>query len=226
MKSRPATSRRDHFWRWARRGAAAAGILLPLVSISLTLLLLSRPSWYQPRSIDFNRLDQDKQAVWRLADEIGRALAGGKPLTLTLSEADLNRWIAARGELWPDQEALRLPGAESPMVRLREGGVIGLAATAASGAVRCVASVDLRIAVTEQHLELSLTGAGLGRLPVPGAVLRRALASTPAAERLSADGERIIVPNEFEWKNGKRRFRLSAVRVDAGEVQVTLTPRP
>ena len=91
--------------------AVGAGLTGALIAIGCALTC--RPTWYEPASIDYARLKADKRELVGLADEIGAALNGRRSIDLELYEDQINRWITARAEIWPDSqtslEPLRRP---------------------------------------------------------------------------------------------------------------------
>jgi hypothetical protein len=72
--------------------------LIVLVAVGLATC---RPEWYAPAAIDRVQLKSDKADFANLLDRIGAALNAGEAIEFEITEHQLNRWLAARGEIWP-----------------------------------------------------------------------------------------------------------------------------
>ncbi len=203
-------------------------ILAPAVALAggvgLGLAATCRPTWYGPESIDRAQLHSDKQTLVSLLDGIGDALNNGRAASFQLPEAQVNRWITARAEMWPEA-AIDLGEVQRPVVlfedgRIRVGAMVG-------GEIRAVVGLSGHVDVTEDEVVLHLDGAWLGALPMPLGWLADMLAESPlisAGVTLQDGGERIAIRNDWVWPNGKRRYRLAKLRTSEGTVEVTLEP--
>lgn len=220
--SLPPRSRRRRRWIVLASALAAATTLIA-AGCSLTC----RPRWYQPAAIDYSRLDSDKRDATNLGDRIGDGLNARRPVEIVLDEAQLNRWIAARSEL-PAGISLDLGPLRNPFVDLVDPDHIRMGALLERGGLKVVASVTARIAVDAEELHVRIEGIHAGAAPAPLALveplLRDALARGGEAERLAAD-RTIVIPNDFTWPNGKRRFRVASVHIDDGTARIRLEPR-
>lgn len=186
-----------------------------------------RPRWYVPAAVDMRRLEGDKDALARLVDEISAALNGGRAIDFELTDAQLNRWVAARREVWPGEDWLELGPLELPLVRFEEGAV-RVAAVVRRGGWGCVVSCSARVSATHDELTARIESVAAGRLPIPRAAaaagLFRAAFRSAARERMLSDGESLPLRNEFVWPNGKRRFRVQSMTFARGSVRVRLSP--
>lgn len=185
-----------------------------------------RPNWYIPRSIDYGTLEDDKRAQVQLENRVSAALSAGQSVELTLTQDQLNRWIAARGELWPG----KLPSLEPfehPMIVLEEGNRIRVAASAVYAGVRAVISLTFRVELTEGEVVIAADSLHAGALPIPTGVfaknLRNRMERAPT-QVLEFDGERLVLRNEWVWPNGKRLFRAAALWTADGALRITLEP--
>ncbi|MBW7904116.1 MAG: hypothetical protein LC135_13750 [Phycisphaerae bacterium] len=215
------------FWHHARNGLAALAVLGVLALTGLLLAAARRPAWYQPRSVDHARLAIDKAAAFRTVDEISAALNARQPIEFALDEAQVNRWLAARCEIWPDAELARLTPLERPLVHMLPDGTLRVAATVAAGEWRGVLALTFRFETAGDELVIHWTGVQFGALPVPrhwvsGAIDR--FVPSQAAPLRAFDQGASRIPNRWTWPNGRRDFRIERLEVRAGEVLIRLAP--
>lgn len=214
--------RRRRWLRWL----ATSGLALVALVCGLACALTCRPFWYRPASIDYNALEADKREFVRVLDEIGAALNRGEPFVLTVSEAQINRWITARHELAPEN-AFTIDPLERPYVALEEGNRVRLAAQVRRGALRSVLSCRVGVEADGGQLRLTLLGGALGRVPAPGAALERILRDALTANHvrgLDLKGATVQTPNDLVWPNGKRRFRIEGLEIRQHELRAVLRP--
>lgn len=198
-----------------------------VAAFGLGLSATYRPAWYRPVSIDRMRLREDKRALVALADEIGGALNRAKRLSFQLREDQVNRWIAARAQMWPDTPVDLGPLA-CPQVSFVEGR-IRAAATLEHRGLRAVISVSCRVKVSDDTVAIEWESARLGALPVPRSWVSGRIAQIPSAGQLPVvlDGRgTLLIANDWIWPNGKRRCRLSELQVLGGVANVVLEPLP
>lgn len=184
-----------------------------------------RPAWYQPASINFEQLPQDKQALVGLLEKIGQALNHDRPCEFQLDAAQINRWIAARFEM-PEAERWFVEGIRNPLVDLRPSG-LHIASMIDTGVLEVVASCALDFTVAPDRLTIRVASVRVGRLPVPVSWVARAWT---AAVSMTGDGPAgeangtLSLPNKFVWKNGKKPYRVSVVEFGESTVRVRLEP--
>lgn len=205
---------------------AAAGTLV--VSAAALLAVAScRPAWYRPSSIDFNLLEADKHAALGLVDAIGDALNRGRSYGFVLDGAQINRWLTARREIWPDAHEVEAGRWLRPQVDVLSAGRVRVAALLNPGALRAVVSVTLHLAADDDELTIRCDGVRIGALPVPVRLAVGQLA--PSVEAVLRDGDRLDggelkLANHFVWRNGRRPFRVGEVSIEAGRVHVRIDP--
>jgi hypothetical protein len=201
-------------------GAAAIG-LLAVLSLAAT----RRPAWYRPASVDHARLRADKWDLAALLDKIGAALNTGRPVTFELHADQVQRWIVARGEIWPET-IVDLGPIRDTVVVFEEGG-FRVGAEVAGGSLRAVLSLNGRVEVDGSRLRLTYGSVRLGAVPVPrswvNGVIARIRPPASADLRVGQDGA-IGLRNEWVWPNGRRRYRIAGVAVSEGVARVTLEP--
>lgn len=221
-KPDPRPARRRMGWR-KRVLLSAAGVVVVLAGFGLAVT--RRPGWYRPAPIDRERLRADKVALVGLQDEISAAINSGHEIRIRLDEAQINRWLAARAEMWPDW-LIDLGSLEDPQVSLGEG-EIRIGATAIKGSLRTVVALACRVDVREEGVVLDYGGVRLGAIPVPerwiSDLVDQVSANSEGAIHADAPGT-VALENDWVWPNGRRRCRLRELVVSDGAVEVVLEP--
>jgi hypothetical protein len=213
--------------RWLRLALVVLPILVAAVLLGGGAALTCRPSWYQPTSIDYARLQDDKRCQLRLENEISAALNNNKPVEIELEEAQVNRWIAARDELWPG-ETPSLEPFSRPQVVFLEPNRVRLAALVEHSGMPVVLSATFRIDPQPDGLVLSWERTRAGVLPAPGKLIEQAARRLTQRLRLgqqAATAGQVKLPGEWTWPNGQRRFRLADLAINDGVLRVTLVPQ-
>jgi hypothetical protein len=205
-------------------------VLVPLVALVMLLYagaaLTCQPAWYQPLSIDYERLEDDKRAQHRLENKISAALNENRPVEFTLEQAQLNRWIAARDELWPT-EVPSIEPFSRPLVMLEDGNRLRLAALVEHWGTRVVLSTVFHVDLQERRLVVTWDSIRAGALPTPQKLLEKAagkLAGQLDLPEHAVGDDRITLPSEGIWPNGKRPFRITGFTITSGELRVRLEP--
>jgi hypothetical protein len=195
-----------------------------LVIVFVVGAVTCRPSWYVPATVDPVRLKADKQELVTLVDGIGDALNAGQPFRCELDEAQFNRWLAARDEIWPVVGVeFEIEGASFPQVQFLDGDCVRIGATSTRSPLSVVVSLTLRLEVTEENLLLHMEAVRAGSLPIPRSLVARALQTQEGALDMM-DGTTIRLPNDAVWPNGERRFRIDSLEISAGRASFVLTP--
>ena len=222
MPTAPPPKRRSRLGRWLALGSLASTIGLLLAA---GCALTCRPRWYQPAAIDYSRLDADKRDATNLGDRIGDGLNALQAVEIVLDQAQLNRWLAARTEL--PGVTLDLGPLRNPFVDLLDENSVRIGALVERGGVQVVASVTTTMAVAADSLQFRIDRIQAGAAPAPlgliEPLMREALQRAGESDRMSADGA-IVVPNDFVWPNGKKRFRITKIQIDDQTVRIRLEP--
>jgi hypothetical protein len=193
----------------------------------MALLGARRPGWYQPAAIDYTRLVLDKADAINQFDAISAALNGGAPIDIVLSEAQVNRWIAARAEIWPDSDLVRLDPLERPVLDFLGPEGLRVAAAVHARGMRAVISIELDFQSDRDELIIEWTGVRVGDLRVPrgvvSGIIDRFVPDQADPFRNFKDGVS-RVPNRWVWPNGKQPFRIDRVTFMADEARLRLAP--
>ncbi|MGE0479099.1 MAG: hypothetical protein AB7Q17_01385 [Phycisphaerae bacterium] len=205
-----------------------AGGLAAFVAIGLPAAVLWRPTWYRPPSVDFSRLKEDERDLVAMLESVGARLANDASVLLEIDVAQANRWIAARELLWPEAHQPDLGPIRNPYVAISAADRLRVGAVASYGGWRAVISTDWHVELTGENIRLRCEAVRIGALPVGGAAWLGTVAefAQEALPRLSVDPNGVVVmPLDWEWPNGKRRFRVSELALAPGRVVLRLAPR-
>lgn len=223
MNERPRRRRRRLLW--SAQLAVGGALLLVVVG---GLLAIRRPAYFQPALVNRATLTQDKQDLVNVLDGIGAGLNRGQSVDVELVADQVNRWIAGRFEMWPEQSDLRLDPLRFPQVEFLDGDRIR-----ASALVReddgwgVILTLEVRVRAAGEFLEIDVHAARVGELPAPASWLLEEVERLARREGLPVRRRPggLLVPNRFVWPNGKRPFEVSAVAADNGRLKIRLTPR-
>jgi len=200
-------------------------LLLLLTGVGMLLAATCRPAWYAPATVNFATLHEDKRQLVALLDGIAGALNAGHSLRVVIDEAQANRWLAARDEMWPDA-TLELGPLNDPVVAFEEGDV-RIGALLAHGTWRGVLSVRLRPVLSGEEVGFTIAQANLGALRIPAGMGLDVVGQVGGLSRGGARlaGPTLWWPNAGVWPNGRRPFRVTACEVRAGRLVIELAPR-
>lgn len=233
-----------------RRGVVClswAIVLVPVVLVGLFLAFQHKPGWYQPVRPSDRDIQRARDALVEQSDEVSDQMVTGMPFEVVLKDRSVNEWLGALGQLWP-QSNLTLPQEIlDPAVHF-DTDCIRIGARYESKSWKAIVSLilTLRVLPDGSALEITLSGARGGSLPIPHAVLEAIVGDLIETARAggssgSRDGDQLIsllrdvrdpdelfnglrVDNRFVWFNGKRPFRIAAIRVAGGELRLKVEP--
>jgi hypothetical protein len=212
--------------RWFRwRRAAAAGLVVFLLGVSIISWVAWRRSWQQPEW--WQPAPQGPEvapAAERLEQQVvsdgHRVRAVGEAWELALEEGATNGWLSTRLVDWMNT---RVPpvslgaGVKSVRVMFRAGALY-LAGELEQGRI---VTVGVSPAVDERgRLVLVIRSASVGRLGLPSTWAARAL--QPAARAgLRIEGESIVMEEPVLKLADDRRVRITGVQVSEGQLKLT-----
>lgn len=219
----PPAARRRRILRLTLIAAALLAVLLLLIGS----LASCRPTWYTPRAIDLATLRTDKQDLVNLADRISAALASGESVRIELDQAQVNRWLVARNDMWPDDPLPRFGPLRDPQIEFLDGARIRLAAAIDWNGFTPVASIELSGATRPDDIAINLRHAAVGLVRVPVPPLADWLDPTrhlPPGSTWDDATHRLVLRNRWEWRNGRVPFRIEGISAAAGRLTITLAP--
>jgi hypothetical protein len=155
---------RRHWIRWTAGIVAALAALVAIGFWAAT----SRPSWYQPLTVKAEEYPAIRNEVPNFGNEIGRHLKEGQPFRISLPQDEVNRWLAARGEIWPGLQDAFPKCLVDPVVSFEPGRIV-LAVRYENGGVSSVlsAAVNLRMEENRGAIRVRIDSLRAGYLPIP-----------------------------------------------------------
>jgi hypothetical protein len=218
--------------RWLLLTVLLLLVLIPGGLLAIAGALTYRPSWYQPRSIDYARLEDDKRVQLRLENQISAALNRNESVTIEVDQDQANRWIVARDELWPG-EVPSLGPLREPQLEFLGENRLRVGALVEQAGVEVVISGTFHFDLQPDTITVTWDHINTGALRSPRRLMAKAArrAARKLGGRLSAaeieqaivDGK-VTMPNDFVWPNGKRRVRIAELTIKNGKLLVKLEP--
>jgi len=165
--------------KWVRWAAGSAAVLVLLGALAF-VAATSRPTWYRPVTVRPEEYAAIRNELPNFGNDIGMRLEAGQPFTITIPDECLNRWLAARSEIWPGL-ANALPRHLADPFIVFEPGRIVLAVRYEDAGLSSVLSlaVGLKIDKDRGAIHVRVEDLRAGYLPVP-----RPLVDGPARKAL------------------------------------------
>ncbi len=227
------------------RHVCILAISIGLIGLAaLWLTFQHKPGWYRPVTLNPAGLHQARRDATNTLDSVGDRIVRGEPFDLVLSKRSVNEWLAALPQLWPDA-ASRLGSQFTELAVDFDSDDIRLGALYTRRGWRVIASVDLKIAVTQdgRYLQITLPRLRGGSLPMPRRLLESLLepfirqsrhnpsagagAFDPIIREIGSASEQVAevrLRNRFIWPNGRRAFRFASIEVKSGELRLRIEP--
>lgn len=205
-----------------------------------------RPPWYQPVTPDEATLQAARRESAAVADSTSRSMVEGEMFEVALSDAAVNRWLAALPSLWPDVGRRMPAGLRDPAVSFDEGEMrIGGFYEDRGWRVIANAAIVPELTDAGATITLRLAAARGGSLPLPRNFLERAVRQLRrrADEAVTApDGDDefwsamreirtvddlfrgVSFKNRFVWPNGERAYRIDAINARDGVLRLRIDP--
>lgn len=185
-----------------------------------------RPLDYSPAAIDLSRLPDDKRDLINLVDRIGEALNEGRSITVDLDQDQVNRWIAAREQIWADDRLQLPPEIREPQIRFVAPDRLVVLAQAQTQFFSPIVQIDLALQASSEAAAVRCAGMRIGGVWLPESLITAALDAAGAREKLTVEvaGLTIRTANDFVWRNGNRRFAVSNLQVEDGRLRAVLRP--
>jgi hypothetical protein len=162
--------------RWAAGIAAALVLLGVLVFVAVT----SRPTWYRPVTVRPEEYATIRNELPNFGNDIGRHMEAGQPFTITIPDECLNRWLAARSEIWPGLGDALPKHIADPLISFQPGRAVLAVRYEESGLSSVLSlAVNLKIDPSRAAIHVRVDNLRAGYLPVP-----RLLVDGPARRAL------------------------------------------
>ena len=150
--------------RWAAGGCLTLVGLAGLVLVAVT----SRPGWYQPATVGPEDYPLIRNEIPTFGGAIGTYLERGQPFRITLQDDQVNRWIAARGEIWPGLGDALPRELADPVVSFQPGRIVlGVRYNSPTFSSVLSLAVNLEMDAARGAVLVKVDRLRAGHLPVP-----------------------------------------------------------
>ncbi len=237
--------KRRRFWdRYWPILAALAGVLV-MACVLLWAALAHVPDWYRPPQVTDAEYNDVKKALMDTVVGFTDALPAGQPFQITLTDAQINRWIAVRTDVWPGADEWIPDYVREPVVVFEPGGAV-FGARFTSNGWEAILSARLTCDVGDDTITIQLDRLACGSCPLPISVVARRLRPVLTA----ADGDVDIMPdpmadavrffrqkgnaglqtegvtveNRLFWKPSERWFRIRSLSIEPGILRAEIEP--
>ena len=223
-------------WRWWLAGGG--GLLLILLAAAW-LMFQRIPTWYRPVELAPEQLQQVRDDLVRTGDGFTERVANsGAPFEYRVTQDQINRWLAARAEIWPAAREWLPPELSNPFVVIRPDG-LRVAVTWRSQQVRTVLSALVGLQADEAGIHVRLKSLHCGSLPVPQAIVQEELKSIrlwkPGSRARGQAGpgvlpdprdlfDGLIFPRVWLWPEPRRVCTIAGLKCEDGVLTVTVVP--
>jgi hypothetical protein len=213
--------------------------------VIVILLFHRRPSWFRPPTVDESLVQRARQSSLNTADWFGDQLVRGVEFDMVLEDRIVNEWIAAAHRLWPQIEDGWPPEIISTALSF-QADRIWIGAHVRHGAWQAVVNAGLRVELITHGEQLAIHTEELriGALPLPRVLAEWLLSRVVAAPahptigkqplseimaglhgpRADDHADATVISNDFEWPNGKRRFRVLGISAVDGRATLHIRP--
>lgn len=225
-------------------------VAVPVTLSALWLAFHHKPGWYQPANLDEAGAQRARSQAVGVADFVSDRMVEGEEFDVLLHDRSINEWLAAWLRDWPDGRDALPPELSDPAIHF-DAGRIRVAAYFATGGWRAIVSVALTLGLTVDGsaVEIRLSGAQGGSLPVPRVILEDVLDHLLQGARAGGDAGRdspsttgllasimrevrsvdelfegVRIRNRFVWFNGERPFRIESLTIDDGNLRLRVRP--
>ncbi len=236
--------------RWWARGLKVGFVLVLVLCVVLWLVFQHKPGWYRPGVATEATVHRAQTETAALADLIGDNLVRGVPFDVTLVDQRVNGWLACWHRIVPGDSYEWPPALTEPAVRFDEG-MVRVGAHFSDNGWRVILNAAFRVQLDEdgRSIRVSLAQARGGSLTAPRWLLTRlwerygtkrtsesqstrigraepGLLDSLSRKVQSVDDlfDGVTIRNRFVWPNGKRHFRVGAIRMDAGSAKIRIEP--
>jgi len=237
--------KRKRFWAWCWPILAAlAGVLL-IACILLWAALAHVPDWYRPPQVTDAEYNDVKKTLMDTVAGFTDALPAGRPFQLTLTDAQVSRWIAVRTDVWPGADEWIPDYVHEPVV-VFEAGRAAFGARFEQDGWEAILNARLTCDVRDDTITIQLDRLACGSCPLPVSVVARRLRPVvtaadgdvdtmpdPMAQAvrflrkkgnasLLTDG--LTIENRLFWRPSERWFRIRSLSLEPGILRAEIEP--
>lgn len=213
-------------------------LILILLAIYLSLIYI--PGWYQPEHIGA----QNEQQLLDEFTEVSRTFNNGmqrpKPFVLTLTERQINRFIAGYRAIAPQLKQFIPPQIREPAIAWQDDW-LKIGAIVSFKGKDVLAAVAVRVTIDDELIHIKDVKVKLGAWPVPMKTIAKNLrqelirnASTGKDKNkytytykgLTLDEilKKRTIPNRFSYLNSDFDVRIKKIEARDGKIELTFEP--
>lgn len=155
------------------------------------------------------------------------SLNEGRTVRVDFDQSQVNRWIAARDQMWVEGAIELPPSVRDPQIRFLSPSRICIAMCIDLGYISPIAQADFDFHTADDDVVLSCTGLRVGGLELPLSLFATAAERVVRAEDIASArviGTELRCKNQFVWRNGNRRYRIQEITIADGSLRVALEP--
>lgn len=210
----------------------AATIVLPI--LVTTCLLMRTPSWYRPPIIAAEGRQAVRNNLVAAEQAFTESVRGSDgPFTYHLYDADVNRWISMRREIYPLIDQLAPPMLDDPFVLFDEDTIFVAGRYQVMG-TRVVVGLKIDVRFESGEIILKAKSISCGSMPMPMSLAENEFSRRidhapdkvwPGSPAMSGDLlTGLHISDDAWWKNGGIDYRVMGVRVTPGELSLDIRP--
>jgi len=228
------------------RALIGLAVAILVVGGGLWMVVHHVPGWYKPVYVPEAQIDQVRTDAVRNYSRFGDGLVRHNTFAFTLDERQVSEWITAREHIWPESGDWLPAWVKEPVVSFRDGHILVGARLDFDGH-QLIAGAYLTIELgSDDILVVRLDRVVAGSLPLPLSALGGPLAQLlrlegrdldflpesvadtaeyfRESEPVSVLSKGIRRANRFIWENGRRPYRIDAIKIADGKLTLTIEP--
>ncbi len=203
-------------------------VLLAGLALGGYLALIYVPDWYEPAHVTASSQQQIRDDFTALTSTFNNGMQHPKPFTLTITDKDINRFIAGMGFIDPRLKDAIPTSVENPAVQLDDD-YLKVGAIVEQDGKKAFASFWLRVTPLHDWLIIEDLKARIGLYPVPLKIIREKMEKlsgklakySPEIQQILDKGQ---CPNRFRYPHGSYDFRITHLRANKGMLYVSIEP--
>jgi hypothetical protein len=230
--------------KWVRWALLGVGLVVLVAGVTCWLMFQHIPGWYRPPAIAPAHHQRIRNDWAGSRDSLQQAMLRERPFEFTITQDQLNSWLAIREAIWQLSREWLPPALSEPFILIEKDG-LRLAATYRSGSIRTVLSARLRTKLQADGIWVRLDGLDGGSLGIPDSWVRERLTlmdgrawSPGKKSRFQLGGPPLpslpglldgaVFPATWVWKESELAlpFQITGLRFEPGVLVISLRPLP